>query len=173
MYFLRHSPLTLYPSSSLNCKFSVLFVLIKPLFLQDDAKEAEIVFATAIACSTSIKAADTLGEVNVRYGNGSVWARTKVHRTKCKYIVKNIVAQCFKEDLKAELQGRKFSVMVDESTDISTTKLMAIALRYYSPSLGKVVDEYLGIVEVVYTTGEILWQKLKAGHYKIFVFNKQ
>ena len=122
-------------------------------------------FATGIACHASIKSADHLGEVAVRCGEGSVWSKLRCHRTKCKYIIKCVVAKSFKEELKSELSGRKFSIMVDESTDVSTTKLMCIAVRYYSSSLQKIVDDFLGIIEVVYTTGAILWEKLKAGHY--------
>ncbi len=42
-----------------------------------------------------------------------------------------------------------FSIMVNESTDESCTKLIAVSIRYYSRTLRTVVSTYLGMEEIV------------------------
>ena len=130
----------------------------------------EITFAAGIACHASIRSADHLGEICVKFGKESPWAKLKVHKTKCKYIIKNVIAKSFKKDIQEELDSRRFSIMVDESTDISTTKLMAIAICYYSRKSKKVINDFIGIIEVVYCTGEILWTKLKELYHYIIIY---
>lgn len=48
----------------------------------------------------------------------------RLHRTKCTNIIKNILAVHFVEDLRIDIADSKFSLLLDESTDISITKLL-------------------------------------------------
>lgn len=48
----------------------------------------------------------------------------KIQRTKCTNIIKNVLAYHFKEDLRNDIGDSKYSLLLDESTDISITKLL-------------------------------------------------
>lgn len=63
-------------------------------------------------------------------------------RTKCKALVKNVIGQSFKEEIIEKLKVNKFSVLIDESTDISSTKTMCIVTRFFDSSLNKVVSVF-------------------------------
>ena len=80
----------------------------------DPLKTAEIKLATSIACHASLKSIDHFGEVVKTFGKGSIWEDLMK-------IVKNVVAESLKEDLKKALKGSKYALLIDESTDVSTT----------------------------------------------------
>lgn len=72
----------------------------------------------------------------------------KLKRSKCTAIIKNVLAPHFVEDLRANIGNSKFSVIIDESNDISTTKLMGIVIRYFSVTKKQVVVNFLDMVEL-------------------------
>lgn len=51
---------------------------------------------------------------------------------KCMKIITKVVGPALKEDLKKDAEGKFFSLNVDETTDISTKKDLAIIIRYFS-----------------------------------------
>jgi len=52
--------------------------------------------------------------------------------TKCIALVKKVLSPFFQSDLRNDLQTTPYSILVDESTDISTTKILAVSAKYYS-----------------------------------------
>ena len=106
-------------------------------------------------------ATDHLSEVVNAHGEGSTWNKLTLKRSKATAIIKNVVAEDIKEELKKAVAGKKFSVLIDESTDITITKLMAVLIRYFNEDLTEIVTEYAGTVVVVGTTGQELFDKLK------------
>ncbi|KAG0445007.1 hypothetical protein HPB47_004919 [Ixodes persulcatus] len=57
-----------------------------------------------------------------------------------------------------DIKGKKFSLMLDETTDVTVEKLLAICTRYFSEKSGEVVTPFLGLYPVVHATGEALFQ---------------
>jgi len=53
----------------------------------------------------------------------------KCRRTKCSAIIENCIGASIKQELARKLATSQFSLMVDESTDISTTKMLAVSVR--------------------------------------------
>jgi len=66
-------------------------------------------------------------------------------RLKCANIVKNVIAKCEVEKI-ANLQACKFSILIDESTDISDVKVMCILVRYVLPLNKKVLTQLLELI---------------------------
>jgi hypothetical protein len=52
-------------------------------------------------------------------------------------------------------KDKAFSILVDESTNTTCNKLLAVLVHHVGPN-SAVVDDFLGIKEVVSTTGEEL-----------------
>lgn len=67
-------------------------------------------------------------------------------RHKCASIVKNITAKRETEKIVEYLKISKFSILIDESTDISDTKLMCVLVRYVSPLNKKIVTQLLELL---------------------------
>ena len=66
-----------------------------------------------------------------------------------------------KEDLKLALKNKYFSLLVDESTDISVKKNLCICIKYYNDEQERIITAYLGLVPVVQATGEALFNAMK------------
>lgn len=58
----------------------------------------------------------------------------KIKRAKATNIIKNVIAPIEKKMLSNELNNSKFSVMIDESTDIACVSTMCIVVRYNKDS---------------------------------------
>ncbi|KAK2712779.1 hypothetical protein QYM36_011466, partial [Artemia franciscana] len=54
------------------------------------------------------------------------------------------------------MQKCKFSILLDESTDKSVVKSMAVVARFWCPQLKRVCDRLLGLVEVPSATAQIM-----------------
>jgi hypothetical protein len=72
----------------------------------------------------------------------------------------------FSHELKEELQDKSFSILIDETTDTSVSKLLAVLVRHWDTRLQKVVDDLLGLVEVVSASGEDLFVAVEGKHFK-------
>ncbi|CAH2108899.1 unnamed protein product [Euphydryas editha] len=71
-----------------------------------------------------------------------------MHRTKCTEVIKNILAPHFTEKLIKDIGEQKYSLIIDESTDISTSKQLGIVIRYFSRKLKKVVSLFLALEQL-------------------------
>ena len=104
----------------------------------DQVKEAEIELSVTVVCHSAILTMDDLGEVIVKNGTGSKLETIKLPLRKCTKIISKVVAPAIKDELGKDVKGKDFSVILDESTDISTTKLLCVMVRYHSDSKNKI-----------------------------------
>lgn len=70
----------------------------------------------------------------------------KMKRTKCIKIVKEIISKREEEKLVSILQTCKFSILIDESTDITDKKSMCLLVRFVSPVDKKVKTQLLELL---------------------------
>ena len=127
----------------------------------ENVRHAELQLAIFTACHMSFQAVDHLGEVIAHNGEGSPLGRIKLHHTKCSKLVTEVVAPAFKEELREDIKGKKFAVLIDESTDVASHELLCVVLRYFSEREGQILTEFLDLLQVVEATGEVLFNALK------------
>ena len=92
---------------------------------------------------------------------GPVSGAMKLKRTKCSALIKNVLGPESLQEIVADVGDSRYSLILDESTDVATMKFMCICVRYYSPKMKEVLCATLGMVEVPLTTSVILHQELK------------
>ena len=73
-----------------------------------------------------------------------------MHRTKCSKLIANVIAPAMLTNLVNGDSG--YSLIIDESTDISTTRFLALMIKYYSKSGNKMKTEFLVFLEVYRAT---------------------
>ena len=71
-----------------------------------------------------------------------------MHRTKCTALVRKVLGPHFEEELKEDIQKTPFSLLIDESTDVTISKILGVSIRYYSRSHQKIVSTFLSVIEV-------------------------
>ncbi|KAL0859773.1 hypothetical protein ABMA27_010129 [Loxostege sticticalis] len=97
-----------------------------------------------IAAHTSILPVDHLGILCKKEFKNEI----KLHRTKCTAVIKNVLAPHFTSVLKHDIGDGPYSLLLDESTDISVTKLLGIVVQYFSKTSFEIVSSFLTLTEL-------------------------
>ncbi|XP_037805541.1 uncharacterized protein LOC119599716 [Lucilia sericata] len=77
-------------------------------------------------------------------------------RTKCTKIIENVLCPYFKKELIADIGDSVFSLLIDESTDVSMKKQLGIVVCYYSESSRCIVNTFLKLVELEDSTASAI-----------------
>lgn len=126
--------------------------------IKNEDKEKDLKLAVYIACHTPIRSIDHLSEILLKdFGHSNL----KLHRTKCSGLIKNVISPVLLLELLEDIGNSRYSLIVDESTDVSTTKYMCVCVRYFSTKKQQVVSEYLGLIELESTKSTDLYEYLK------------
>lgn len=115
-----------------------------------------------MACHCSITTIDHLSEIITKNGGSSVFKNMRLKRTKCSCLIQNVIGPATKEETKEDLCGRKYSLLLDESTDVSSEKHLAVLAKYFSPTERCVCTTILGLVPLITATGQDLFDATKA-----------
>jgi hypothetical protein len=85
-----------------------------------------------------------------------IFKNVKCSRTKATGLVNNKVGPFAQSSTAAILKETFFSIIIDETTDISTSKCLVIVVRYYCRKQEKVVDVFFGLIELETATAEVI-----------------
>ncbi|KAF0690927.1 Zinc finger protein, partial [Aphis craccivora] len=124
--------------------------------ISKEKKNIDLKLAVHIACHSSIRSIDHLGDLLKLHGKGSPLENLKLHRTKCSKLILNVLSPSILQSLVEDIGNSKYSLIVDESTDVSVSKYMAYCIRYFSKSLQTITNEFLGLVIVERATADAL-----------------
>lgn len=113
-----------------------------------NTQTAESSLAMFVCAHCSIMAVDHLSELCKHRFGDSKSGYLRIHRTKCTNIIKNILAPHFVQEIVSDLGVQEYSLLLDESTDISVSKMLGVSIRYFSRSLKTVISTFLGLVEI-------------------------
>ncbi|XP_053951233.1 uncharacterized protein LOC128858736 [Anastrepha ludens] len=112
-------------------------------------QEQEAALCLHIAKHSAIATSDHLSKLCVeQFSACKAAANIKLGRTKCTYIIKNVLAMHFISDLRSDIGDSGFSLLLDESTDISVEKILGVAICYFSKSKWDVVSTFLGLEQI-------------------------
>ncbi|CAH2096117.1 unnamed protein product [Euphydryas editha] len=100
--------------------------------------------ANCSICDSSMSA-----EISVlkRHVN-KVAKKFKLKHTKAQAVINNVVGRSEKDTLARDLQHNKFSVLIDESTDIGMVKTICVVVRYYDCNQGKIISRFWDLVQL-------------------------
>jgi len=97
-----------------------------------------------------------MGELLKAFGKGSCLENLRMYRTKCTKLILNVISPSIVEQLVSDVGNKGYSLIVDESTDVSVSKYMAYCIRYHSESLNRITVEFLGLAIVERATADAL-----------------
>ena len=110
---------------------------------ESEVKRFEIKYTVGIACHSSIKSVDHYTEIISEATKGHTLENVKIHRTKCSAVLKNVVSASILEKLTIGLQSSKYSLLIDESTDISGMKHLCLCVKFFSEKRSCIKTEFL------------------------------
>lgn len=85
--------------------------------------------ALVIAEHCSMLACDHIGEAcKAAFSDSTAATHFKMHRTKCTEMINGVLAPYFLKRLVADVSDQRFSLLLDESTDISVSKYLGVLL---------------------------------------------
>ncbi|XP_015377532.1 PREDICTED: uncharacterized protein LOC107171790 [Diuraphis noxia] len=122
---------------------------IKLIKLNNKTNHAEAAIALFVSAHCSILSSDHLGELCKLQFSGAHADNIHLHRTKRTAIINNVLCPYFELKLKDDIGNNKYSILVDESTDISVTKFLGIVIIYYSTLKRTIVTTFLGLEELM------------------------
>jgi len=101
-----------------------------------------------VVCHAAVRTVDHLTDLCKRIYSGvhSITSNLKLHRTKCSAIIRNVMSPFFCRKLRGDIGDGFFSLLLDESTDISVHKHLGICIRYFSLTEKRIVDTFLSLV---------------------------
>ncbi|XP_066938245.1 zinc finger MYM-type protein 6-like [Macrobrachium rosenbergii] len=85
----------------------------------------------------------------------------KMKKTKASYVIQDRIAWEEKQEIAKICRENRFALIIDESTDIAVSQILAILVRFYDKKRLKVTDALLDIVEVDDASGEGLYRLVK------------
>lgn len=126
--------------------------------LDDDVKDAEIKLTLfLIEHNIAFNNADHLCALIKRVAsNPKVAEKLTLGRTKATALCTNVIGQHSKTELIEILKHTKFSVLIDECTDVSGLKHLCLVVRYFDKSLKRITDQFLDLIEISDADAETL-----------------
>lgn len=113
--------------------WSLMFLLLLTGIkaVDSEAKSLDLRLSMYVATHTTIKSINHLSELLKVLGKGSKLERLQIHRTKCSKLIANVLAPAILSDLIQDVKECKtgYSLIIDESTDITVNKYMGICIR--------------------------------------------
>ncbi|KYN09966.1 hypothetical protein ALC57_17904 [Trachymyrmex cornetzi] len=137
-------------------------------------QEQESALALYISQHSAIAPIDHLSTLcKNKFNDSQTCIQMRLHRTKCTNVMKNVLAPHFIDDLRNDIGDSKFSLLLDESTDISITKLLGIVIIYFSEKNRKIVSTFLSManLESGNTEGIVRCLKKELKQYKLNIKN--
>lgn len=111
--------------------------------------------ALFIAEHSSIMTADHLCQLYKKSFPDSEAARAyQMRRSKCASVIKNVLGPHFKADLAQDIGDSYYSLIIDESTDISVTKFLAISIIYHSVTKSRIMTTFLNLCTLEVCTAD-------------------
>ncbi|XP_040078041.1 uncharacterized protein LOC120849852 [Ixodes scapularis] len=83
-----------------------------------------------------------------QFMDGKSTAGLCMQRNKCTEIIVNLFSPHFVELLVADIGDSKYSPISDEATDVFTTKLLGVVVRYFSAAQKSIVRIFMALTKL-------------------------
>ena len=145
--------------------FTINHFLQKPTTPSIDCKvaQAEIVLTAFVAeHNVPFSHMDHLVEcMKTAFPDSQIAQKLTLKSTKLSYVLQDGLAYSQRRNVVDRCKSQKFSVLLDESTDISVSQVLAVVVRFFDESRCTVVDALFDLIEVDNGTAAGLYSSFK------------
>ena len=85
----------------------------------------------------------------------------QMKRTKCSEIIKNVLGPYFHNNLIEDIGNGNYSLLLDDSNDVTVNKILGIAVIHFSKSSKKAISTFLNLIELEACTAVAIVNALK------------
>lgn len=126
--------------------------------LEDKIKIAEIkLCALLVEHNVAFNCIDHIVDVlKDIFDDSEICQKIQLKRTKATNVIKNVISPFAKQLLAKKLMMSKFSVMIDESTDIGCESTMCVIVRFHDNEEQRIVSRFWSLVQVYDKINELL-----------------
>jgi hypothetical protein len=130
----------------------------------EQVKRAEMkIAAFVVEHNLAFQVTDHLSDlVSDIFHDSAIANKFRCKHTKTRNIIKHVLADHYQDELKQTLRNSKFSIIIDESTDISAKKQLALVVRFFSETENKVKSQFAKLIEVTNSDATTLTTTLLA-----------
>lgn len=131
--------------------------------LKTQVKMAEIKFAAFMAehnlpFNTASHASDLFSSM---FPDSKIASQFSSKKTKTSAIIKNVLGETSSLEVVSILREKKFSIIIDESTDRETVKHLCVVARYYDSTASKIRDRFLTLLKVESFDHQAIYGRLR------------
>lgn len=128
----------------------------------DEVQKSEARLALYIAKHSSISCVDHLVSVEkANLTDSRIVEQIKLKRSKCSAILTNVWYPELKAQLKKDIGNGYYSLIIDESNDISDIKMLGIVIKYFSIARKRIITTFLKLVEIKECDAESIVNSVK------------
>ncbi|XP_065370891.1 uncharacterized protein LOC135963040 [Calliphora vicina] len=96
------------------------------------------------------------------FQDSDILKQVSLHRTKATALMKNVLGPDFSQELYTKLKNTVFSIIIDETTDISTTKQIAFTVIFYNDDTSSIQYSFFDFKECESSTAKDIFNLLKS-----------
>ena len=102
------------------------------------AKICELRVAAFVATKMSISGVDDLCRlISSLDKTAQTLPKIKMHRTKCSSLILNVLSPNMRKELIEDVGQQKYSLIIDESTDVSDQNCLALMIKFFPPKFAE------------------------------------
>lgn len=148
-----HSKSNKHQIAERNIKFSKKIDSMMKTNLAQNREHVDVVLANLRSSllvaehNLSFNVVDHITEVSkINFKDSKVANYLQLGRTKCTMIIKNVLADVIKNELKQQVKDKYVSILLDEASDVSNKKILCILVKFIQGN--EVRTQVLGMKEV-------------------------
>lgn len=117
---------------------------------EKDVKKAEIILCSyMVEHNLPFKACEHLPNLlKSAFHDSEIVKSVTLGKTKASGIIKNVISKSCIEELSCTLKRVKFSIIIDESTDIAAVKNLAVCVRFFDEGLKSIQSKFWKLINV-------------------------
>lgn len=129
---------------------------VKNIVIDNTVSIIEMKLTVHVAIHSTLRPVDHLGEIV----NTLTEKEIAIHQTKCSAFIKNALVPAMLRELVQDLKGTSYSLIVDESTDITMQKQLCVVVRYYNASLKHIVTNFIAMIIIENGTADTIFDAI-------------
>lgn len=135
----------------------LVVVPFQPLKTITESQMTEGKMAMFVAGHTAVATCDHLNNLfKGSFTDSRIASMIQMKRTKCSAIIKNVLYPHIMNEITSAVGNNHYSLLIDESTDISVHKYLGMAIIYYDEVKEKVISTFLSLSELSECTADAI-----------------